>query len=403
MSSSLLLDRAHPKAGTRLPLLAKGFRPFFLLAASYAIAIVPLWLAVLQGAAAPVRYLDPAVWHAHEMLSGFATAVIAGFLLTAASNWTQRETATGASLGLLAAVWAAGRLAMLFSSSLPRALTAAVDLAFIPLLMVALGRPLISTGNRRNFVMLGVLTALFVANLIVHLEGLGILVAGAARRANLAAVDLVALLILIIGGRVFPMFTRNATGVSSIRSVPWLDRACIGSMIALCIVDAFVSREGHGARTFAGLTGILALARALHWGALHTRRDPLLWILHTGYLWLVLGLLLRGGGAWIGLPFESMATHAITVGAIGSLTLGMMARVSLGHTGRMLAAPRSMTIAFVAITVAAVARVLAPWAAPALYREALVATGVCWTLAFGIFLVEYAPMLVRSRVDGRPG
>lgn len=403
MQRSLLFPAAEsPTSLFTLPVLAKGFRPFFLLAALYGLAIVPLWVAILNGLVKPSTHLDPSVWHAHEMLHGFALAVIAGFLLTAVGNWTQRETATGPWLAALALLWLAGRVALL-SQALPSLFVALVDLAFVPALMVALGRPLIAAGNRRNYVMLGVLAALFATNVAVHLEGLGLAAVGTGRRANLIAVDLITLLILVIGGRVFPMFTRNATGVSSIRSRPWLDRACIAAMVLLCLAGALLERERLEVAIWAGVVGLLALARAWHWGAIHSRREPLLWILHVGYLWLVAGLLLRGTARWVGLPMDSLATHALTVGAIGSLTLGMMARVSLGHSGRMLAAPRAMSVAFLAITLAAVARLLGSWLLPGLYREVLLVTALGWSVAFGVFLFVYTPMLLAPRVDGRPG
>jgi uncharacterized protein involved in response to NO len=404
MQRSLLLHDAPNKGASSidsLPLLAKGFRPFFLLAACYAVVMVPLWLAVLNGKLAPSSYLHPVVWHAHEMIGGFVTAVIAGFLLTAVGNWTQRETATGAPLAGLSLLWFAGRLAMLFADVLPRGVAAAVDLAFLPVLGVVLARPLVAAKNRRNFVMLAVVAALFVANVVVHLEGLALLPLGSARLASSFSVDLVVLLILLIGGRVFPLFTRNATGVASIRNIPWLDRSCTVAMVALLVADVVAPHSL--APTLAGVVGLLAAARAVHWGMRHSLRDPLLWVLHVGYAWLVIGLLLRGSAGVFGAPIPSVATHALTVGAIGTLTLGMMARVSLGHTGRLLVAPSAMTAAFVAITLAALARVLGPWLVPEQYLVGLVAAGAFWVLAFGVFLAAYSAMLCRPRVDGRPG
>ena len=405
MHRSLLLQdltrqAAPPQSG--LPVLAKGFRPFFLLAALYALVMVPLWLGILNGKLAPSSYLEPAAWHAHEMTWGFVVAVIAGFLLTAVGNWTQRETATGAPLAGLALLWLVGRMAMLLSGVLPRGLPAALDLAFLPALGFVLARPLLATNNRRNFVMLAVLAALFATNLVVHLDGLALLPAGSARQANLLGVELIVLLIMIIGGRVIPMFTRNATGVARIRNLPWLDRTCVVAMAFLLVVGAFAagSRFSSG---LAGLVGVLAAARAVHWGARHSWRDPLVWVLHIGYGWLVVGLLLRGAAGLLGWPYGSVATHALTVGAIGTLTLGMMARVALGHTGRMLVAPGPMSAAFVAITLAALARVLVPWLAPEHYAVGLFAAGAFWVLAFGVFLVAYGRILCRPRMDGRPG
>jgi len=403
MQRSLLVpDVDAPPLPPSSAILAKGFRPFFLAAAVFAAAIVPLWLLVVQGSVSSTRYLQPSIWHAHEMIFGFVVAVIAGFLLTAVGNWTQRETVVGKPLLMLTSLWLAGRLAVTFSAALPRGLPAAIDLAFLPALTLGLARPLIAAKNRRNFVMLAILGALFLANLAVHLDALGLLPNGTARRASLASIDLILLMILLISGRVFPMFTRNATGVQSIRSLPRLDVACVVTMALLTVVSAAApgSRVGAG---LAVLAGLVAAARAAHWGTQYTLRAPLLWILHGGYAWLVVGLLLRGA-AGLGAPVaESLATHALTVGAIGSVTLGMMARVSLGHTGRMLAAPAPMVGAFVAINIAAMARVLGPLLAPERYLDSLMVAAVMWAIAFVMFVFVYAPFLFRPRMDGRPG
>ena len=402
MNRSLLLHGATQTSASP-PVLAKGFRPFFLLAALYATVMMPLWLAVLNGRATPSTYLQPSVWHAHEMTWGFVSAVVAGFLLTAVGNWTKRETATGAPLAGLGLLWVAGRVAMLFSGALPRGVPAAVDLAFLPALALVLARPLLAAKNRRNLVVVAIVAALFGANAVVHLEALAVLPWGSGRRATLISVDLILLLILIIGGRTFPMFTRNATGVATIRNIPWLDRTCIGTMTVLMVVETFIPAGERAIAILAGIVGLLAAARAIHWGARYSLRDPLLWVLHAGYAWLVVGLLLRAAAGVFGLLPGSVATHALTVGAIGTLTLGMMARVSLGHTGRVLVAPSPVFAACVAITLAALARVLVPWLAPAQYAVGLFAAGVLWVLAFAVFLVAYAPMLLRPRVDGRPG
>jgi uncharacterized protein involved in response to NO len=198
------------------------------------------------------------------------------------------------------------------------------------------------------------------------------------------------------------MFTRNATRVSSIRSNPVLDRATIVGMAGVAVADAVAS----GSRIpslLAGVVGLLAAARAVHWGAPHSAREPLLWILHAGYAWLVVGLVLRAVGACLPALPSSLALHAVTVGAIGSLTLGMMARVSLGHTGRALVAPPAMRWAFLAILSASFARVVLPMIAPAYYLSFLVLAGVLWSFAFATFLVVYAPILARVRHDGKPG
>jgi uncharacterized protein involved in response to NO len=395
-------EMPEPASRPRWALTAKGFRPFFLLAAAFASAAVPLWILVVAGVLRPTAYLDATTWHAHEMVLGYAVAVIAGFLLTAVGNWTQRETLVGTPLLALSALWALGRVTMALAGALPRGLPALVDLAFLPVLIVVLARPLVATRSRRNFVMLGVLGALFAANVVVHLDALGMTATGAARHACLVAVDFVVLLILIIAGRVFPMFTRNATGVTSIRATPWLDVLTFIGMVVLTVLDVFVPERASTAAA-AGVVGVLAIARAARWGARHTAGHPLLWILHAGYGWVVLGLLLRAFAGFAPAIPGSLATHALTVGGIGSVTLGMMARVSLGHTGRAMVAPRPMSWAFWAVSAAATARVLAPLAAPGWYFAALVAAAALWTLSFVLYLVAYGPALLAPRVDGKAG
>lgn len=391
----------EPAARTHWTIAAKGFRPFFLLAAAYAVAIVPVWILVLCGVLHPTAYLDPTSWHAHEMIFGFVVAVLAGFLLTAVGNWTGRETAVGTALAALAALWALGRVAMIFANAMPRWLVAAVDWAFLPALMFVIARPLVAARSRRNLVMLAILGALTLANAVVHLDALGVVAPGSARSACLLAVDVILLTILVIAGRVFPMFTRNATGVASIRSSPRLEVLTIVAMVALVVMDGL--SPGRVSSALAGAVGLLAIARAARWGTRHVARHPLLWILHAGYAWLGLGLLLRAVAAFHPTVPASLATHALTVGAIGSTTLGMMARVALGHTGRALVAPRPVVWAFVAITAAAVVRVFVPMIAPAWYFTALSGAAALWTVAFVLYLVAYVVVLATPRVDGRPG
>ncbi|HVH46110.1 MAG TPA: NnrS family protein, partial [Labilithrix sp.] len=305
--------------------------------------------------------------------------------------------AVGLPLAGLCLLWILGRFAMSSGSLFSPAATAVVDLAFVPAVFIALARPLVAAKNRRNFVMLAVLAALFAANLMTHLDALGS-APGWQRRGIIVALDVVVVLMLVIAGRVLPMFTRNATGEGGVRSIPALDAATIASMAVLTALDVFASSI---AAPLAGITAALAAARAIHWGTRHTIRHPLLWILHVGYAWIPLGLLLRAAGSLDG-AYGAMATHALTAGAIGALTLGMMARVSLGHTGRPLTVGRPMTIAFAAITIAAAMRVAAPLL-PRHYLTLLIAAGVLWTGAFLVYLVKYARILVSPRVDGRAG
>jgi uncharacterized protein involved in response to NO len=404
MPRSLSLRDALPSTDRRpaMSLFAKGFRPFFLLAAVFAASIVPHWLLVREGLVAPGLRLDPATWHAHEMLHGFSVAVIAGFLLTAVGNWTSRETATGAALGALTGLWLAGRLAIALGAALPGALIAALDLAFLPALCVVLARPLIGTNNRRNFVILGILGGLWLTNIATHLDALGFASAGTGRQASLVALDLVLLVIVIISGRVFPMFTRNATGIETIRSLPLLDRLAAAAMALLTAADVFAPGSAF-TPAVAGAAGLIVALRMVPWGTRHTTRQPLLWVLHAGHAWLALGLVLRAVPLFDSTLPASLALHALTVGAIGTLTLGMMARVALGHTGRPLVAPTAMAFAFAAMNLAALLRSLVPAALPGAYDLTVVAAGVLWSLAFATFVARYAVILTTPRVDGKPG
>ncbi len=392
----------EPASRPRLAIAAKGFRPFFLLAAVFAAAIVPIWILIVLGTLPPSVYFDGTTWHAHEMIFGFAVAVIAGFLLTAVGNWTERETLVGAPLLALAALWMAGRFVILLAAVLPRGVVAAVDLAFLPALGVVLARPLVATRNRRNFVMLLLVAGLFAANLVAHLEALGLTPLGAARRACWVAVDLVVVMMLVMAARVVPMFTRNATGSKSIHTYPALEVAAPALAGALAVIDALFWQSAATA-IVAGLAALATFARAARWGTVATARHPLLWILHAGHAWIALGLALRALSFVWPVASGSLAIHALTVGAIGSLTLGMMARVSLGHTGRALGAGKTITAAFALVTLAAVARAIVPIFAPARYLLLLEIAASLWSVAFLLYLVVYVPILVSPRADGKAG
>lgn len=392
--------RVRAESPPRIALFHKGFRPFFLLAALWAAAIVPTWLLVLTGHLSVGPYLTPIYWHAHEMVFGYATAVVAGFLLTAAGNWTQRETAVGVPLVGLAALWIAGRVALLASGSLPPLLVAAVNLAFIPALAFAVGRVIVAAKSRRNYAFVIVLAAMWSAQLAVHLDALGV-APGGQRIGAIVGVDLLILLILVIGGRVIPMFTRNATG-AEVRNLRLFDLGALASVAMLGVVDAS-GGSSRAAAILAGVGALFAAARALRWGTSKTGEQPLLWVLHVGYAWVPFGLALRALSEVVPAVTPSIAMHALTVGALGTVTLGMMVRVALGHTGRSLRSPLPMTIAFAMISVAALVRVVAPLFGPDLYLPGLHASGTLWAFAFTLYVICIGPMLIRRRVDGKHG
>ncbi|MFZ5896937.1 MAG: NnrS family protein [Myxococcota bacterium] len=393
---SLLRDRR----GSELPghaLGRKGFRPFFLLASLYAVFIVPLWLLILRAHVAPLGSTDPLSWHAHEMLFGYTAAVIAGFLLTAASRWTSRETAVGMPLYALALLWLAGRVAL--CSPLPRGLAAAIDVAFLPAVAFFVGRVLVRSGNRRNYVMVALLLLLAASNCVMHLDGLGVL-SGWGRPALHFSLDLVVVMMVVIGGRVIPMFTRNGTGDDRVRSHEAWDRSAAVLSVVNAVAGLFWGGSTLSALLCAAAAGAL-IARSRHWGAGASLRDPMLWILHAGNAWIAIGFALRALASSFP-ALASSATHAFTAGAMGSLTLGMMSRVSLGHTGRMIVASSKTRAAFMCIVLAGLLRVVGPLF-PAWYAGVLVVAGTLWALAFALFAFEYAPLLTRPRADGALG
>jgi len=401
LTSPLGASATGASTSIRPALLGKGFRPFFLLAALYAAGVVPIWLLMFGGQLDAAPHLGAMYWHAHEMVFGFAAAVIAGFLLTAVGNWTGRETAVGIPLALLAVLWMLGRVAILLGDVLPGALSAAVDLAFLPALALVCTRPLLAAKSWRNYPLIAILGGLTLANLGVHLGAHGIYPHWL-RLGNIVAVDIVVLVVVVISGRVIPMFTRNTTGVATARTLPWLDRLAALAVALVALADA----AGLDLRVAAAASGIGAAAlfvRGFLFGARQIWRHPLLWVLHAAHAFIAVGLLLRAGASLTPeLPWSS-ALHALTAGGIGMATLGMMARVGLGHTGRMLVVPRSIAIAFGLVAAGAALRVLAGWLPPGAYLPSLSFAGLLWAAGFGIYAVVHGPILLSPRVDGRPG
>jgi uncharacterized protein involved in response to NO len=285
---------------------------------------------------------------------------------------------------------------------LPGWIIASTDLAFLPALAFAVGRPIVAARSRRNFVMLAALLALWLADLAMHLDALGV-VSGWRRRGAIGGVDVVALLMVVVAGRVVPMFTRNVTRDDTIQSHPRADLLAVASMVAVTVVDVAAPSAGVPLLAACAAACVAIAARTRHWGAPRAYRDPLLWILHAGHMWIPVGLALRALAVVDPRVPASLGIHAITAGAMGALTLGMMARVALGHTGRPLVAPPPIPIAFVLITAAAVVRVAAPIVVPRLYLASLVTAAIGWAVAFALYFVVYAPVLITPRADGKPG
>lgn len=383
----------------RNAILALGFRPFFLLAGLSAVGLVAVWVFVWMGRL-PVAsaYYGAVGWHSHEMLFGYVAAVIAGFLLTAARNWTGIDTPAGLPLAGLALLWLAGRVAAL--SPVPGWAIAAVDLAFLPLVAVAVYPALMRGRSRVNRLFLPLLGAMAVANGLVHLQALG-LADGTAGRGTLVMLDLVLLLVLVVTGRVIAFFTERGITGATPRNREWLEQVGFAAAIALALADLAAAPPAVVGALCAGLA-VQTIARELGWHDRRVWRNPILWVLHAAVLWLAVGFAMRAAAAF-GLVAPHVALHALTVGAIGVLTLGMMSRVTLGHTGRDMRAPAIVAAGFVLINLAAFARGIAPALWPERYPFLVHSAAGLWILAFALFLVAHAAMLWRPRVDGRPG
>ncbi len=387
---------------TELPLLALGFRPFYLLAALFAVTALPLWIMVYSGVAQMDGYLMGAAWHSHEMLFGFAAAVIAGFLLTAVRNWTGLPTLAGAPLGALAAIWVFARV---LSISGPGGLAAVVDTTFLLALGLAIALPIRRSENTRNLKILVVVCALASLNLVQHFAYLGSLPAKWASASTQLALDLITLLMAIVGGRVIPVFTANAVVHARPQRFLPLEFLCFGTLLFILAADAAAVWRSLPSWLWVSLLAAAALAHGIRlalWQPLRTKGNGLLAMLPLAYGWIAVALALRALSYLEVVP-ATAATHALTIGAMSSLMLAMMMRSALGHTGRPLVAGRAEYIAFALVQLAAVVRVLGATVTGLPYRETAVVAGVLWSLAFAVFLIRYWPILTRPRIDGRPG
>ncbi len=374
---------SRPVDPARFALFDLGFRPFYLLAGAFAALALPLWALEYAG-----WLPGPGiVWHAHEMIFGYAFAVIAGFLLTAVRAWTGRPTPTGAMLAALAALWLVAR-ALAFVS-LP--LAAWAGALFALALALAIGRPLVAAGNTRN---------LFFIVLVLGLGAAGIVTQRYPQAGLALGLDVVLFVMAVVAGRVIPAFTNNAVAGAGARRHAWLEGFALGALLALIVADALQRPELAAA--LALVAAPLHAARLALWAPGKVLRRPILWILHLSYAWIVVHLLLRGLTGFGLLPY-ALGTHALTVGAIGGLTLGMMTRTARGHTARPLQAGRAEIAAYVLVQLAAVSRVLVPLALPATYLGATLASAAFWCAAFAVFFAAYVPILTRPRLDGEPG
>ncbi|MCC6888840.1 MAG: NnrS family protein [Hyphomicrobiales bacterium] len=391
---------AELNRGRAVPaLLSYGFRPFFLFAALWAALAMALWLPMLSGHLALPSALAPIEWHVHELVYGYVPAVIAGFLLTAVPNWTGRRPIAGGMLLLLVLIWAAGRLAILTSGVIGAVVAAIVDLLFIPVLGIVVAREIVAGNNRRNLRVLALAALLMLGNLLFHLESIAGLGRGYGIRLGIAAIIL---LISLIGGRIIPSFTHNwlaRRGASRLPSP--FDRfdAIVMAITALTLLSWVVLPEATTTAALALLAGLLNAARLVRWAGAGTAAEPLVLILHVAFAFVPVGFLLLALG--IVAPAVVTATGAVhgwTAGAIGLMTLAVMTRASLGHTGQPLTATVPVQLIYLAAIIAALARIVAAFGV--LREPMLHLSATAWILAFAGFAAVYAPLLLRARPRG---
>jgi uncharacterized protein involved in response to NO len=379
------------------PILRLGFRPFYLGAAVFGMLAIPLWIALLLGAVSMRLPVSPLLWHAHEMLFGFAAAVIVGFLMTAGRAWTGLATPRGGFLAALALLWLAARLAAVLA---PYAVYAVLDLLLLPLVAAVLVELLLRAGSRRNLPLGAMLLLLSLANLAFHLAVLG-LVDVPAMRARHGGLALVVMIECVMAGRVVPAFTMSALPGLKLQVPRRLEAATLATTALALALWVLAPRGPATAAAFAAAAALHGL-RLWRWQPLRTRARPILWVLHAAYAWLPIGFLLL---AWaqVGGVAASAGIHALAVGATAGLIVGMVTRTARGHTGRPLKVSRLEVAAYLLVAVAAIARVLLPLVAPAHTADGLVLAAAAWAVAFALYLWVFTPWLLSSRLDGKDG
>jgi len=393
-------DAGHAPVPTGHVLWQTAFRPFFIVAALAALLIIPAWLCVLSGLLPLQPALDPLAWHGHEMLHGFALAVIAGFLLTAAMVWTGHETLRGKRLIALVGLWIAGRVLMLTG---PSGLWAAAVVNTAVPLVVASGiiGPIIKARSTRNTPFIALLFVLSAAEVALFGEALGYWV-GFRSAALWLSLDVVAIMIVIVGGRIIPMFTKNAVGCE-VRQANLLDRAAPWSLVAVAIAHAGGPLMPSAALySLCGLAGLINLLRMRGWGSWGASRTPFVFILHLGYGLLALGLLTEAITGWTALEPVHPGRHVLALGGVTMLCMGMMTRVALGHTGRPLHPPAGTHALYAAVALSTVLRISATFVVD-YSRPLLWAAGLLFAGAFAGYLALYSGYLISPRPDGKPG
>ena len=376
-------------------LLSYGFRPFFLLGAIYAGLAILAWLPIFNGELALSTAFGPIDWHVHEMLYGYLPAVVTGFLLTAIPNWTGRLPIQGTPLLTLVVVWLAGRVAVTFSAEIGWLPAAIIDVGFLVLVVAATAREIVVGKNWRNLRVVGLVTLLLAGNIAFHLEAH---FSGSAEYGARIGIAAVVLLLVVIGGRIIPSFTRNWLARENPGRLPApFARFDVAVILLSAVTLALWTAQPSGKITAAALaaTGALHIVRLARWAGDRTWRDRLVLILHVGYAFVPLGFLLAGAAAIDLVPTDT-GTHAWMVGAAGTMTLAVMTRASLGHTGSALNASAMTQAIYAAVVIAALARICSSLE-PVWSELLLQVSAFAWVAAFFGFAISFGPLLVRAK------
>lgn len=396
-----IVDSKKPDFGP--PLLRLGFRPFFLAAGVFSILAMAIWMAsFVFSVSFTFAGIAPNLWHAHEMMFGYVVAVIAGFLLTAIKNWTGEEVLRGKALGFLFLLWLVARLLPLTGLMIPIEIIAVVDVAFLFLLGVICLRPVLKVKQYKQIGIVSKIFLLMLCNAAFYLGILGIIADGV-QWGLYSALYMIIALIFVMMRRVMPMFIQNGVdGDVELSNRAWVDHSSLILLLCLWVSDVFTEYDNLTA-VFAVLLTLLHALRLAGWYTSKIWSKSLVWILVVAYAFFILGFALKALSIISGIsPFLSV--HAFTAGGIGLLTIGMMSRVSLGHTGRSVFEPPAIVFwSFVALLLGVVIRVVFPLFNMDLYSYWIGISQMLWMVAFAIFVFVYAPMFVSARIDGRDG
>ena len=393
----------HEKA--ILPLFRQAFRPLFLLGASFSVIAMLLWGLVISGHLNLEFVGNQLFWHSHEMIFGFVGAIIIGFLLTAVQSWTGQRAPHGNTLIIIVLLWLAGRLSLLFGSGLPLWLVISIDVSFLPVSAYLLAKPILKAKQTKSLFFIPVLLLLTICNGLMY-TGLIMGHPDIQQTGSISAVLLITLLMAVIGGRVIPMFTANGTQTAKVSNIPWLDKTALASLWLLFAIHFLMLTKFIPSIIVSllfAVSAVLVFTRGYRWKLWSTLDVPLLWSLHIGYWFIPLGLgMFAAYYAGLNIPF-SVALHALTAGAMGSMILSMMSRVSLGHSGRSLTPKQLMSLAFLLLISVGLTRTLMIWLFPTHISFWLWFSVLAWILAYTLYVIIYFPILTSPRPDGKLG